>query len=142
MASYQVPQFLDSGDKIFLSMNVRQFAYALMGFFVSLGIYSLFNQITPALGPYNLFWASPTMLLALYLAIGKYNGRDTEVYVFKSIIYFTKPRTMQYQKQPDYSDIEDKLKEFTPAKIEARWSQAVQEASPTNSLAAFNQSTS
>ena len=142
MASYQVPQFLDSGDKIFLSMNIRQFGYALVGFFATLGVYSIFNRIFPTFGPYNMFWGAPLMLLALYLALGRFNGRDTEVYVFKSIIFFTKPRVMRYQKDPDFSDINAKLKELTEAKIEARWNESVAALNPTNTMARFNEADS
>jgi PrgI family protein len=120
MAVYQVPQFLDSGEKIFGSMNIRQLAYALLGFFVCIAIYSIFS---PALGLYGIIPCFPFIFVFAYLAIGKYNGRDTEVYVLKMIIFFTKPRMMKYTRQPDYTDIDARMNEWTVDKVMARWSQ-------------------
>jgi len=127
MASYQIPQFLDSGDKIFGPMNIRQLAYMLGGFLLSVLIYSVVGSAVPGIGPYAAIPAAPTMLLAAFLALGRYNGRDSEVYVLKIIIYFTKPRLMKYRRQPEYRDIEAKSSEWTEAKILARWNAAVAE---------------
>ena len=93
MPSYQIPQFLDSGDKIFMGMNVRQFAYALVGFFISVVI---FNVFFPAVGNYSFVLVAPVALLSAYIALGKYNGRDSVIYIFKGIIFWTKPRKMKY----------------------------------------------
>lgn len=121
MASYQIPQFLDSGDKILGPMNIRQFAYALGGFLLAVAIYSIFQNAVPGIGPYAAIPAAPVLLLALFLALGKYNGRDSEVYVLKIIIYFTKPRLMRYRRQPEYKEIEAKAAEWTETKILGRW---------------------
>jgi rRNA processing protein Gar1 len=123
MASYQVPQFLDSGDKIFLNMNIRQFAYALVGFFACLIFYNIVQSIVPGIGVYGLIPCLPIAGLFAYLAIGKFNGRDTEVYVLKAIVFFSKPRKLVYSRQPDYTDINNKLSEWTVDKVMARMNQ-------------------
>lgn len=121
MASYQIPQFLDSGEKIFLMMNVRQFAYALAGFFGSLLIYIVIQNTVPGISWYAIIPAIPLILLSIYLSMGKFNGRDSEIYVLKIILYFTKPREMKYQRQADYTVVNQKMSELTPDKVLARW---------------------
>lgn len=110
MPSYQIPQFLDSGDKIFLGMNVRQFAYALVGFFICVIVFNLFF---PAIGNYAFVPIAPIAALALYISLGKFNGRDSEVYIFKGIIYFTKPRKHKYARDMDMTDINYQLSQLT-----------------------------
>jgi hypothetical protein len=120
MPSYQIPQFLDSGEKIFLSLNIRQFAYLLAGFGLGVLLYSIFSGIFPSLGAFNLIFCFPCLPFA-YLAFGKFNGRDSEVYVFKSFLYYTKPRLMKFHKQIDYSDLDSKMSEWTFDKVLTRW---------------------
>jgi hypothetical protein len=120
MASYQVPQFLDSGEKILGPMNIRQLGYFLFGFGVSTLIYSLVQYIITGIGAYAAIPTLPVLAIFGYLAIGKYNGRDSEVYVFKMFIYLTKPRLMKFKRQPDYNEIEQRAKENTYEKIAAR----------------------
>jgi PrgI family protein len=121
MASYQIPQFLDSGDKIFLSMNIRQFAYFMVGFFVSVVVYSITQSIYPPIGIYAAIPALPFVGFFAFLSLGHYNGRDSEVYVLKVIIYLTKPRSMRYQRNPDTQDLDQKLQEITYEKISKKW---------------------
>jgi PrgI family protein len=109
MPSYQIPQFLDSGDKIFMGMNVRQFAYALLGFFICVLIFNLFF---PAIGNYSFIIVAPVALLTAYISLGKYNGRDSEIYIFKSIIYVTKTRRMKYARDVDFSEMNFQLSQL------------------------------
>jgi PrgI family protein len=109
MPSYQIPQFLDSGDKIFLGMNVRQFAYALVGFFVCVLIFNIFF---PAIGNYSFVIVAPIGLFTLYLSLGKYNGRDSEVYILKYIIFNVKPRFQKYARAYDLSNEDFKLSQL------------------------------
>jgi PrgI family protein len=120
MASYQVPQFLDSGEKILLNMNIRQFAYGLVGFLICTGIYYGINGFIN-IGFYALIPVLPLAIVFAYLALGKYNGRDSEVYILKAIIYFTKPRILKFKRMPDTSDLDEKLKEWTYEKVLSRW---------------------
>jgi hypothetical protein len=106
MAAYQIPQFLDSGDKIFMGMNIRQFGFFMVGV---IGSIIFFNLLYPALGMIAIFVCGPFGLFALYLAIGKYNGRDSEIYILKTIIYLTKPRFMMYYRAALMDDIYSRL---------------------------------
>jgi hypothetical protein len=119
MAVYQIPQFLDSGDKILGPMNLRQFGYALGAFFICAGLFAgLGNVITPAGATVVI---SPVASIGAYLALGKFNGRDAEIYVLKIILYLNKPRTMIYTRKPYIEDLEKRMSEWTWSKIEARW---------------------
>ena len=114
MASYQIPQFLDSGDKIFLGMNIRQFAYALVGFMLCVLI---FNVLFPSIGNFSFVPVAPLGLFFFYLCLGKYNGRDAEIYIFKVIIFASKPRFMKYTRDYDLSEIYTKLYNNTYSKV-------------------------
>ena len=121
MASYQVPQFLDSGDKILGPLNLRQFGYALFGFLVSMIIFTITSNIVPQLGIYAFLPASPVALLAAYMALGKYNGRDSDVYLIKLILFAIKPKLMAYRRLAYIDDLNEKAAQYTAQKIEARW---------------------
>jgi PrgI family protein len=143
MPSYQIPQFLDSGEKIFLNLNVRQFAYALAGGAICTGIYAFVQYLIPTIGPYAVIPAVfPFGFIFAYLAIGKFNGRDSEVYVFKAIIYYTKPRIMKFQKQPEYSDLDARMNEWTYDKVLSRWSgvQSIEADNKANEYNSFDSS--
>jgi len=122
MASYQIPQFLDSGEKIFGPMNLRQFGYALGGFMLCAAIFTIITSIIPGIGYYGLLFVVPIALLAAYLALGKYNGRDSEVYVYKLFLFILKPKNMVYQRQPDLEDLNKKQSEWNFDGISRRWS--------------------
>jgi hypothetical protein len=113
MASYQIPQFLDSGDKILGPLNLRQFGYA-MGFgFATFAVFQISFAIFPGAGWFNLVPASPFALLGAYLSFGKYNSRDAEIYVFAAILFNVKPRRLIYTRVPDLYDLEEKLSGVT-----------------------------
>jgi hypothetical protein len=120
MASYQVPQFLDSGDKIFLTMNIRQFAYFMTGLGVGILFYNIFLALIPGIGIWALFFTVPALPF-FYLALAQYNGRDSEVYLLKLILYVTKPRRMVFTKAIDNSDLDAKANEWTYEKVLSRW---------------------
>lgn len=121
MASYQVPQFLDSGEKILGPMNIRQLGYFLFGFGLCTLLYSIFQSLFVGIGIYASIPTLPVLALFAYLALGKYNGRDSEVYVFKMVIYYTKPRLMKFKRLPDFSDIDSRAKEYTFDKISSKF---------------------
>jgi PrgI family protein len=114
MASYQIPQFLDSGDKIFLGMNLRQFAYAIVGFFICVGVFNIFYA---AITNFAFVVIAPIAGFFAYLCLGKYNGRDTEVYIFKMIIYATKPRAMKYIRDYNLTETYAKMAKNTVTNI-------------------------
>jgi hypothetical protein len=109
MAMYQIPQFLDSGDKVFFSFNFIQLIYLLVGFFLTMGTYYLTSFLFPALGIYAIVPAVPFFFAFLYLAAGKFNGRDTYLYVGKFIKIFSTSPKLTYQHVADLSDLHDKF---------------------------------
>lgn len=121
MASFQVPQFLDSGDKILGPLNLRQFGYALGGFMISVMIFSIVNAYYPSAGLYGFLPAVPVAGLAAYAALGKYNGRDADFYIVRFVIFAIKPRFLKYSRLPDTADLDSKLNDWTEAKIKERW---------------------
>lgn len=121
MAAYQVPQFLDSGDKILGPLNLRQFGYALGGFLISALIFTLMNNAYPGIGIYGVLPATPLIALSSYAALGRFNGRDADFYIIRFVLYNIKPKFLKYSRSPDYADIEAKMAQFTPKKIEERW---------------------
>lgn len=106
---YQIPQFLDSGDKVFFSLNFIQLIYLLVGFFMALGVFYICQFIFPGLGVYSLVPAAPFFLTFLYLAIGKFNGRDTYLYVGKFLKLFTTSSRQTYQHVADLTDLYQKF---------------------------------
>lgn len=121
MASYQVPQFLDSGDKILGPLNLRQFGYALGGFLFSVVIYTVSSRFFPALGAYNYVPAAPVAIISAYLALGKYNGRDSDIYLYKLVLHFLKPKILRYKRMTYYNDINEKANKWTESAIANRW---------------------
>jgi hypothetical protein len=125
MASYQIPQFLDSGDKILGPLNLRQFAYALAGFLISALIFTTISSVDPRIGIYALIPCLPVIILFGYLALGKYNGRDAEIYVLKFILFMSKPRQMAYIKVPYTTDLDTQLASLSSDKILKEWNSRV-----------------
>jgi hypothetical protein len=140
MASYQIPQFLDSGDKILGPLNMRQFGYALGGFMVSAIIFTLAQSLVPGAQFYAIIPCIPIVGLAAYLALGRYNGRDSEIYVLKYIIFNSKPKWMVYARVPDVQDLNEKLNDYTTDKITKRWTDELgkQKAIKGNEFLTFN----
>lgn len=124
--SYQVPQFLDSGDKIIGPLNLRQFAYAFVGAFISFGLFNLFGQGSVVLG---LFAAAPVAIFVAFLAFGKFNGRDSEIYLFKFIENLRKKNTLTYAKKAQTPLLDMRLSKLTFAnlnsELEKRYAQMV-----------------
>ncbi|MGL4758281.1 MAG: PrgI family mobile element protein, partial [Patescibacteria group bacterium] len=106
---YQIPQFLDSGDKVFFSLGFIQLLFLLVGFFLALGIYYLISSFVPGIGAYALIPAAPVFLVFGYLAAGKFNGRYTYLYLGKFIKLFTTSQKLTYQHVADLSDLHDRF---------------------------------
>ncbi|MEM1312800.1 MAG: PrgI family protein [Patescibacteria group bacterium] len=143
MASYQIPQFLDSGDKILGPLNIRQFGYGLGGFLLSALIFTIMQNLFPGVEIYAVIPCIPIVLLTAYLALGKFNGRDSEIYVLKYIIFNSKPKQMVYTRVPDMSDLDQRLSELTYDKINKKWTGELnkQKAIKNNKYLTFNQQT-
>ena len=144
MAQYQIPQFLDAGDKILGPLNLRQFGYVLVGGIIAFAIYSFTQALFPQLGPFALLPAAPIFLFTLYLAMGKYNGRDVEVYILKMILNLFKPKTLVYHRIPELADLDQKLARVSQNAIENEWKERLVEAEKlkTNKALSFRDSSS
>jgi hypothetical protein len=121
MAAFQLPQFIESGEKILGPLNLRQFGYALGTFLFCAIVFTVFQAAVPSLGTYAIVPCIPFAALGGYIAFGKYNGRDTEIYVLKYFIYNFKPRTMVYTRVPEMTDIFEKESKLNVKSIEAEW---------------------
>lgn len=121
MASYQMPQFLDSGDKILGPLNLRQFGYALGGFMLGLAVFSVVSSLFPRLGVLAWGPSVPIIALAAYLSLGKFNGRDTDIYAYKYFLFLLKAKYMTYQRHPYIDDLNEKLGDWTMEKVNKRW---------------------
>lgn len=124
--SYQVPQFLDSGDKIVFSLNLRQFAYAFVGSFIAIGIFNVFSSTSIVVG---LIAAAPIAVFVAFLAFGKFNGRDSEIYLFKFIENLRKKNSLTYAKKAQTPLLDQRLNKlnFTSlnSELEKRYAQMV-----------------
>ncbi len=125
MASYQIPQFLDSGDKILGPLNLRQFGYVLGGFLIGVFTYTVTLSIFPGLGWLVFTPLVPIAAFTLYFAMGKFNGRDAETYVIKYLLNLFKPKVMVYSREPYVEDLNQELAKWTPQNIEARWNKQI-----------------
>jgi hypothetical protein len=125
LSSYQVPQFLDSGDKILGPLNLRQFAYVLITFFICMIIFTFTSSLFPTAGFYAIIPAVPVALFGAFLSLGKYNGRDSEVYIVKWLTSFAKPKKMIYNRQPYLDDLNKRAVEWSAPKIQERWTKSI-----------------
>jgi hypothetical protein len=86
----------------------------------------IFSLAAPTLGAWgSVFPIAPIAALSMYMAFGKYNGRPSEGYVLKMILYNVKPRQMVYSRVPEMDDLNKKMSEYTQDKIMARWKLAM-----------------
>ena len=106
---YQIPQFLDSGDKVFFSFNFIQLIYLLVGFFSAFAVYTVVLLIFPGIGLYAIIPAIPFFFSFMYLAAGKFNGRDTHLYIGKFIRLFTTSPKLTYAHVADLTDLYEKF---------------------------------
>ena len=138
MAQYQIPQFLDAGDKILGPLNLRQFGYVLVGAIAAFGVYSFTAALIPGLGFFALLPAAPVLGLTLYIAMGKYNGRDVEVYILKMILNIVKPKTLVYKRIPETADLDQKLAKVNQAAIEKEWAERLVEEQKAKNSKLYN----
>ena len=125
MPAYQVPQFLDSGNKIFFNLNPRQFIYFLIGLSLFYIIFNGAQQVFPGIGLWASIFTTPVVFLFGYLSLGQYNGRDAEVYVLKLIIFLAKPRRMIFKRNPYVGDLDKQLAELTYGNISRKWEENI-----------------
>ena len=109
MAMYQIPQFLDSGDKVFFAFNFIQLIFFVTGFMLSMGIFYLISGLFPAVGIYAVIPTVPIFFSFLYVAAGKFNGRDTYLYAVKFLQTLVTNPKKTYKHVADLSDLQSKF---------------------------------
>lgn len=90
---YSVPQFVDVEDKIIGPLGLKQFIILIFGGLVSLFYWSLFK-----LGAVFFLLSIPTMLVFLYFAFGKFNGRPIMTSLFGLTEFFLTPRVRVFRR--------------------------------------------
>jgi hypothetical protein len=108
---------------------------------VSVAIFTIFQSLFPTSGYLALLPTLPIITLFGYLAFGKFNGRDSEVYIFKVLLYASKPRTMIYTRVPDMTDLDERMALNTADNIQKKWNErsSVQKINAGNTFASFEQ---
>jgi hypothetical protein len=115
MAVYQVPQFLDKGDKVFFGMNFLQLLITMFGFGLSYLVFFITDYLLKFIFPgggfnfLSLVPSLPIFLIFAYVGMGQFNGRDTYLYSVKFFANFLSNRNYIYQRKADLSDLEAKF---------------------------------
>lgn len=96
MQQYNIPQFIDSEDKIIGPLTIRQFSYLAIGVVIS-GFLWYFKPNIPVF----LITAVPVMLAAFTFAFIKINGQNFETLLSNVIIYILKPTLFLWSRDVD-----------------------------------------
>lgn len=96
MQQYNIPQFIDSEDKIIGPLTIRQFSYLAIGVVIS-GFLWYFKPNIPVF----LITAIPVMLAAFTFAFIKINGQNFEILLSNVIIYILKPTLFLWSRDVD-----------------------------------------
>ncbi len=113
--AYEVPQYIETEDKIIGPLTLRQFLYLLFGAIIDLLLYAFFNFFV------WIFIAVPVSLLAVALAFYKPGGQKFERILLAGFNWFLGAKYFFWQKREakksiEIEDIESYLKES--AKLE------------------------
>ncbi len=106
---FQIPQFIETEDKVVGPFSLKQFMYVGGGLGISAMLYFMLGS--------TLFWFPFAIFFTgggLALAFVKLNGRPLPITVMSAIAYFWKPRV--YVWQPDAPNLpknEDTVREAT-----------------------------
>ncbi|MFA5173164.1 MAG: PrgI family protein [Candidatus Paceibacterota bacterium] len=115
MATFQVPQFIDTEDKIVGPLTLKQFFYFAAAFGISLGLFYLLNfwlWLVIAV----FFWAS-----AAGLAFLKISGRSLPLVIVSALEFYWNPRVIMWRHEifaP--ADLEDKVSKIKIPSFERR----------------------
>ncbi|MDP3901642.1 MAG: PrgI family protein [bacterium] len=93
MAQYQVPQFIETQDKIVGPLTIKQFLYLAAGTAIIFITFFIFKF---------LIWAVIAVIvgiISLAIALIKYNGRPLPTVLFSAFKYIWKPRTYTWQRE-------------------------------------------
>ena len=95
MAQFQVPQFIETEDKIIWILTLRQFLY-LIGAAGAAGLGFLMFQ--PVLA---VFFAVLFAIISICMAFVKINGRDLNSFIKSAFSYYWNPRLYIFKIQRD-----------------------------------------
>lgn len=101
---FQVPQFIETEDKIIGPLTLKQFAYIGGGGILLFFFYFIFE-----------FWlwliiGGVIGMIVLSLAFLKYNGRSFLVLVFAICNYFWKPRFYLWKSESEIKELREQIK--------------------------------
>ena len=94
---FQVPQFIDTEDKIFIYFSFRQFIYIVGGVLGSLGLFLLFRYKLHLFRELAFLLAAPIAGLGIALAYVKFNGEPFEKILKAFLIYHTNIQSYSHQ---------------------------------------------
>jgi hypothetical protein len=102
---FQVPQFIETEDKILWSLSIRQFIFLSMAIGCSMLLYFIFNfWIWFA---FSLFIVGGTAAVVLV----KVNGRSFGIIAMKAVLFYWEPQTYVWMpEQPNLPKNEDTVK--------------------------------
>jgi len=94
---FAVPQFTDVEDKLIGPLTLRQFLFLLATGGIVLFFWSLTNVGLPNIA----FWAMAVFVgsLGVYVAMGKYNGRQVHSYLLPFMTYLSSPKVMIFHRE-------------------------------------------
>lgn len=93
MLQYNIPQFVDSEDKVVGPVTIRQFAYLAIGVVV-IGFLWVFKPNIPVF----LVFSVPIALVCFALAFVKINGQTFMTFITNVLIYILKPSLFMWSR--------------------------------------------
>ena len=112
--NFQVPQFIETEDKIIGPFTLRQFLYVAMGGGLSFFLFFFLQA---------WLWIIITFFLvvtALSFAFIKVNGRPLSVIFLSAIHFYWKPRFYLWRREEEQKELEAKLPTLKPLPIKSR----------------------
>ena len=102
MLQYNIPQFVDSEDKVVGPITIRQFAYLAIGV-VILGFLWVFKPNIPVF----LVFGVPIAVISFALAFVKINGQTFMTFLTNILIYILKPSLFLWSRDinPDTTSV-------------------------------------
>jgi len=91
MANFQVPQFIDTEDKIVGPLTIKQFGFIAAAFLITIGLFYILEFF---------FWVILTVFiwaLALGLSFAKVSGRTMLEYLISAFTYYWQPHVYLWQ---------------------------------------------
>ena len=96
MQQYNIPQFIDSEDKIFEPITIRQFAVLAIG--VVIGGFLWYFK--PNLGVFVISMI-PVVAATIAFAFIKINGQNFDIFLINVVLYILKPTLFLWSRDTD-----------------------------------------